>query len=432
MSRLLVLGIGALPGDRARFQTASGLRAWQFGKALHDAGLDVELALVQLEKDHAEAPGAEVGNMNVRHLPTSAEHAEQLVRTWVGETEPRALIGASTYASYLLAQCGSDAPLWVDLNGDPIAEGQSHARAKQSSDPIFDALWMLVWCARRGDRFSVVSKAQRHALLGQLGILGRLNQETVEEDFVAVVPESPFVLPPVATPEAGVRKSTILFSGGFNSWVDRRTLVDALRAALAAEPSFDFVATGGALPGFLEQPWQRFSEDVETFPDTLRRRIRLAGWVGGDELREIEDRALCGVVPELGLPERELGGQNRSLRWMMRGIPVVTSPVSELGRTLETRRLALTYPPGDSRALADCFLRLARDPDLPKEVAVRAREFVLSERSIATTTPRLVEWARLPTSAPDRALGVPRLHAARLSTTLRDQLSLEDEKSGDA
>jgi glycosyltransferase involved in cell wall biosynthesis len=431
VSHILVLGAGPIPSRSGAPASAAGARAWQFARALAEAGHRVDLLLAGGEPPGAARSVAPGGRpISVAALdPAEIDSADRLRRR-LDRSPCDALVGASTYPSFLLARSGQPAPLWVDLHGDPMAEGQALARAIGSDEPVERYAWLLAWCLRRGDRFSAVSAAQRRAVLGQLGAAARLNRANAGLELVAAVPdacEAPASAP--APPRGGTFE--VIFTGSFNTWVDGDTLGEAIELVLAAAPAVTFRICGGEVHGFVEEPWRRFVERLGRLPPVLARRVAVSGWVEDGELERLESAAGCGVVPELQLVERELGSQNRSLRWMARGRPVVSTAQSELGQAIAERRLGAIYPPGDARALADRIVELAGDRDLADELGRNARAWVLAERSIEVTSRPLVEWASRPAHAPDRLDGsLPRL-ARRQAEMLRDQLHLESAASPD-
>jgi glycosyltransferase involved in cell wall biosynthesis len=370
-----------------------------------------------LEREDRRSALREGLGFNVRTFSS-----EEALRACLGTEQAGAVavVGATSYGSFLVATSAVEPPTWLDLNGDPIAEAQSQSVAAADEQPFDDGWWLLTTVVRRGDRFSTVSMRQRLALLGQLGALGRLNRSTAGDDLVAVVPES---VASTETPGPPVEGRTVLFSGGFASWIDGPTLTKALSRILTERPELRFVATGGAVAGLDPAAWLRF---VDASQRMASDRVRIMGWVDSTTLESIERDALCGIVPELPSIERELGGQNRSLRWMSRGVPVVTTDLSELGSDLARLGLARIYRPGDPDSLAEAIVELATDAALRESLARRALAWVRENRTVEVTTAPLVKWLDDPSAAGDRVDGRASRTAKRLPEMLRDQLHLDD------
>ena len=398
MAPIVVLGRGPLPSRAHRRHSAAGLRSWQFARAAAASGERVELLLVD---DEPTPHSGEQAAIRVTPIERPIAEDPSRFRAVLDALGPRAQVGATSYSSFLLAYANHPAPLWADLHGDPAAEAQALAIATADDRRLADYLWMLHWCLCRGDRFSVVSRPQRLVLIGQLGAAGRLDRSGAEPDFVNVVPDAVFEIPdrPAPPPEDAFQ---IVFTGSFNTWIDGDTFARAIPIVLGADPSTRFAITGGAIDGFLEEPWRRFTEALELLPSELRRRVRIAGWVDDEELESIESGSACGVVPEARLLEREIGSQNRSLRWMARGLPVVTTAQCELGEAIERERLGLAYRPGDATDLARALLELAGDRQRARELGLRAREWVARHRTAPATTEALTAWLRAPAPEADR------------------------------
>jgi hypothetical protein len=179
------------------------------------------------------------------------------------------------------------------------------------------------------------------------------------------------------------------------------------------------VVTGGPVAG-LEVAWERFRARIGELPAGIRERIEIAGWVDLDRLARIESRACCGIVAERPVPERELGGNNRGLRWMAKGVPVVLTELSELGREALAASAARSYLPASPDSLAASIVSLFDDAAAAEALRRRALDWLREKRSIAATTGPLVSWARAPGYARDREDGSAARLALRHAEMLRD------------
>jgi hypothetical protein len=110
---------------------------------------------------------------------------------------------------------------------------------------------------------------------------------------------------------------------------------------------------------------------------------------------------------------------------MARGVPVVVTGLSELGRASAAAGAALPYRAGDAGSLAAAIGALADDAALAARTARAALDWLRTERSVAATTAPLVAWARAPRPAADRAAGGAARLAARHAEMLRDIAHLE-------
>ncbi|MCH5374301.1 MAG: hypothetical protein JJ992_10005, partial [Planctomycetes bacterium] len=84
-------------------------------------------------------------------------------------------------------------PFWADVFGDPFSEIQSKAQLspedREANSTQYHHVWKLMLpVLLQGDRFSSLSERQRFALIGQLGVAGRLNRLTSGRDIVHAIP----------------------------------------------------------------------------------------------------------------------------------------------------------------------------------------------------------------------------------------------------
>ena len=170
----------------------------------------------------------------------------------LAELRPDAIFGINPLASAPACRQRYRAPVWADLNGYVLAEGQTHCHL-QDSDEHLEHFWSMEKdVVRRADRISTVSRIQAHATLGELAILGRLNRHTHAYPFTCYVPNAvseryrEFTAPPRQFRGLKVPKDAfiLLWSGGFNTWTDVDTLHAALERAMAERADLHFIATG--------------------------------------------------------------------------------------------------------------------------------------------------------------------------------------------
>ena len=118
-----------------------------------------------------------------------------------------------------------ECPVWVDLNGHVMAEGQSKAFRLNEDSPLsaFFNLEYPIIC--NADIFSAVAESQKWALIGELGLVGRANRFNSNVQFCHVIPnglEGPIVRPAtelIRGKKVGKDDFLILWSGGFRRGV---------------------------------------------------------------------------------------------------------------------------------------------------------------------------------------------------------------------
>jgi glycosyltransferase involved in cell wall biosynthesis len=406
--KITVLGIGPLPGQQAARIHAPGLRTAQFVRGLLNGGHEVSLVM-RLYPNAGSDPNAPLpaDMSNVRFVAMDDEQfmtgaqVSKLLAKW----KPRALVGVTLLPAFRAIQVASDLPVWVDLFGDPLAEGQAKAALLGDDDVLQSYYDLLMPILQRGDRFSTVSRAQASALEGQLSLTGRVSRKTAYYRMTHTIPCSldPLVAPAENSKRRGdlVPKEAfvVFWSGGFNTWCDVDTLFLGLEKAMSSHERIHFVATGADLGEQDASTFAHFSSLVER--SSFRDRYHLLGWVDYSELPDLHALADVAVNSDRPLLEVRLGTKTRFMEWIACKIPIITSRLSELSRELERHKAALAYAPGDAEALAQSVLHAGSHEDDLAKMAAKAYSYAASRLSFEHTTRSVVQWGKRPRRAPD-------------------------------
>jgi glycosyltransferase involved in cell wall biosynthesis len=300
-----------------------------------------------------------------------------------------------------------DCPLWVDLNGHVMAEGQSKAFRINGDTPIADFFKLEYPIICNADIFSAVAEAQKWALIGELGLVGRLNRFTDNYGFCHVIPNG--LEQPIPKPTTMLLRGrkldendfVILWSGGFNTWCDYEVLVAALEELMARYPHVKFVATGGQINGHDDVSYPRFQRLVSQ--SQYRERFILEGWIPADLLPHYYYESDIGINVDRDCYEVRLGSKNRILDWMSTGLPPVCSRVCELSLLLEKTGAGFTYAPGSKVALVDCLTRIIQSPrEELKCLRERVKSVGIELLGFDNIMVPLRDWVRDPRFAPDQ------------------------------
>jgi glycosyltransferase involved in cell wall biosynthesis len=402
MSRVLLVGVG-LPGYVAGSRHhGPGFRTEQFARGLAADG--TELLVLAVLGQGETAPRDEVVVPFETVFASERALARGELDARIAAFAPDCVVGAGAYASSLAAGLAREVPMWADVFGDLMAEAQSKALATGDDWALVHFWNLLRTVLSRADRFSAVSGPQASALVGQLGLAGRLSAATAGEALVHVLPcAAPMT---VASPVRGLRGElvpadafVVLWSGGFNTWCDVDLLFGGLELALEREPRLHFVATGGAIPGHDERTNAEALARCRRSRD--RDRLHLLDWIPSEAVAGLTAEADVGIVVERALYERELGSENRVVRWAAAGLPTVTTARSPLGRALVADAAAFEIAPPTPEALASVLVAAAADPDDVRRRGERAQRWARENASIEGTTEALVAWCRAPRRAAD-------------------------------
>jgi glycosyltransferase involved in cell wall biosynthesis len=417
VGRLLLCGVCPLPFENTRQNYGPGIRTWQFATGLARAGQGVDLVAMVIPGVYGPGEllaresrdGIEIERLGYGEFMDPAE-----IRRRLASLRPDAVVGATVYGSFALAQAAPELPFWADQFGHVMAEAQAKAALEGENWPLAYFWRMVQEVVRRADRLSVVSERQRYAALGELGALGRLNAETCGHELISVMPcpllsldDGKLGRSAAGEPVIRGRRTPedaflVLWSGGYNTWSDVGTLARGLEGAMGRNPRVHFVSTGGAIEGQDTESYARFEALVAS--SAFRDRFHLAGWLPSEQVPRYTAEADLGVLTEKAIYEGLLGGKNRIAQWMGAGLPVAYNRVGDLGDLLATDELGLTFPPGDGAALAEAILWAAEHPAELREMATRAKRAARERFSIEATTRELAAWAAAPQRAPDAAV----------------------------
>ncbi len=415
MTRILAIGAGPLLEPGVTKIGGQCLRTWHFVKPLLDAGHNVTLVTLPIPDRSAHAPDPPMVNKQYGNFTYSAVQTHDpremlvLVRHLFNEYAPDCMLGINTVPSFIACQVPTHKPIWVDLNGYTMAEGQMRAR-RYNDDKDLKFFWTQEQTVvRRADKFSTVSTPQAHALIGELGLMGRLNRWTAQYRFVTAIPnavneiylhdpdpEEPCCLRGVVVPSDAF---IVLWSGGYNTWTDVEVLTTALTRAMAQNPNIYYVSTGGMVDGHDEITYHQFQKRIAESP--YRDRFLLHGWIDAALLPAYYRESSLGLNIDSRNYETLFGARNRLTNMMAAGLPVLTTLGTEISHVIESHKLGLTLEMGNAEQLAALLQEATSRPQWLREVAQRGQAFVREHYSYTRTTEQVQEWANHPQPAPD-------------------------------
>ncbi len=404
MARVLLIGSGPLPHENPECLGFPQLRTDGFLRVLLQAGHEVLLVLLvsepAAEDPETVSPPGYAAPFQL--LKVQEESGDWLVRTrkWKEETRPHVVVSAGPYnPARLAAMVVDEEPLWVDIPGDPFAEAQAksaHVWSEEQVDPTAQ-MWAAYGPAlERGDAFSTISHAQRYALLGQLGILGRLPAAPLGRKWVHVVPAAfrfgalERAAPRVRAPDSDL---VVALAGGYNTWLDADTLLQGLLLAMNLLPGLQVVSTGGGIPGHHMETYEGFRTLAMASPHA--NRFTFHGWVPHRAVPELLARAHVGICVDRPGHEPELGTRTRVLFYLHQGLGVLATPRSELTRELAGLRMIFPLRSGDPQHLAAGLEHVARKGQDGAQVR-RAQGFLEGRHDEVQVLAGLLEWLQVP------------------------------------
>ena len=406
--RVIVAGVGPIPPHEADRLYAPGLRLWMFADEIEKRGHHVILceAMFGGRDEGLGTLDREFEGRRIDHviLPLEPRAACDRIRSIASTHRVEAAVSSTDVMNCALALAKLPVPIWLDFNGHPMTERQMLAKVNENDETIIDQWIMLLPSLLGGDRFSTCAAPQRAALIGELGACGRLNRLTTGIDLVRVV--YPLLVRSGLKGSKGAIRGkltgeddvVVLYTGGYNTWMDEATLFKALENAMDRNPKIQFVTTGGAIEGHNEKTFENFKAAVES--SRFKDRFHFRGWVRTDELADYYLEADLVVNVDAPSYEGFLGWRYRVMEWVGAGIPLVTTTVSEVAADLADRDLAASFECGDWRRLADHLVSFASDPEPVRIRARRAQEYMIKKYSREMLDP-LLDWIDEPKPAPD-------------------------------
>lgn len=412
MTRLLILGAAPLPFESLARQYAANLRTWHLTRPLLTAGHQVRLIACRLPNTYGDQNQRDPvirsleGGMEYFSLTEEVFESVESLQEMTDEFCPDALIGINTYPASRAARITTDKPMWCDLNGWVMAEGQSKAFVYDDNRYLSHFWKMERSVLERADAISTVSRPQRFAVIGELAALGRLNKETTGYPFVHWIPN--------ALSETEYRHDhevfrgrvvprdafVVLWVGGYNTWTDVDTLFHGLERAMSEFEDLHFVSTGGAIEGHDDLTFQRFRDRIEA--SAWRERFHLMGWVPTEQVPSFYFESDLGINIDGQNYETVFGARNRLNDMLKCGLPILTTRGTEISEILAEHRLCLECAIGDSQALGAQLAVAASNRQELREMGDRARQYAEENFSYRRTTEPLLNWARQPERAPDR------------------------------
>jgi glycosyltransferase involved in cell wall biosynthesis len=412
MSRLLILGVSPLPFEITTRSFGPGTRTWQITKPLLDDGHEVHLVAMRIPNTYPDDSPPEIvrrdGRLTYASVTDELYFRSAYVRDAYTTFHPEAVIYAHGSVSYDEGLVNPEVPLWIDLCGHVMAEAQAKADVYRDDfylEYFFDRVTRAVI---HGDRFSTVSDAQAWAVIGELGLAGRLNSMTNGHELVHTIPcgveERDYHHDRTVLRGVDVERDAfvVLWSGGFNTWTDIDTMFNGLIRAMERDGSIRFVATGGQIDGHDEITYPRFVEMVGSSPHP--DRFVLKGWLPRDLVPNYYFEADVGINCEKDIYEVRLGSKHRILDWSRAALPVISTRVTELSEKLEHEQVAFVCVPGDPVALSEVILEASRRREELPKLGRRFRHTARRLYGFAQTTRELRRWATSPSFAPDRDL----------------------------
>jgi len=418
MAKIYATGMGPLPWEHPKFLHGSCTRVWQLLRPILAAGHEVCLVAIRVFDPNAPKNLPDVEKQQKDNLTYYlVDELKKFVhpefhQPLIDSFRPDAVIGITTPATGPLGFVNTDAPIWADIHGYVMGEAQLCARQHNDNRFIYHYWKRYHELVYRADCFSTTSHVQRHAMVGELGALGRLNRHTTGYEFVHSIPLGR-VNEEVKPGEVRIRGRVVpqdafilLWLGGYNDWCDPETLFHGLQRAMERNSRIHYVSTGGKIHGVNDVTFPRFQAMAEQ--SAHRDRFHFQGWIDSKDVPGYQLEADAGINVDRLCYESIYGARHRIVEMLRAGLPVLTTHITEISHQVEQAGAGLTSPVGDPEALAQNILHTAEHPRELIDMGVKAQQLFLEKLTDEITARPLLEWLNSPTHAPDWGKDIPR------------------------
>jgi glycosyltransferase involved in cell wall biosynthesis len=292
-----------------------------------------------------------------------------------------------------------------------MGEAQAKCGVEESDDLLLHFWTRQRRVLRRADKVSVSAHKQMYAVLGELGVLGRLGYRNAAHSFCSVLPiaADPMFLD-LEIPLAGKKfrgdlfpddTFAVLWTGGYNTWTDVETLAGALSMAMEQVPRMRFISTGGSIPGHNEGTYPKFQELMKR--SGLLDLCHFLGWIPGEDVAPLYAECDLGLNIDGLNYETLLGGRNRLVNMMAAGLPVLTTLGTELSEIISDNRLGYVVRIGKVQEFADALVRASKISPERRQLGQRGRTYAKENFSPEVICRPILKWAAAPSLAPENA-----------------------------
>ncbi len=402
-----ICGAGPLPNEEGvLWQTAYGLRTWQFLQAFIDKKeWEVFLVLLTEQKNYKNArplkKWVKKDGIHILYLDKDEGGFKNELKKAFKDSNADLCIGVNNLPSFYLAELSSQIPFWADLNGWLMGEAQSAAFVHQDSSYL-KTLWQREKkILEKMDCGSVASTPQKEASYGEIATLFRLNHLTEGQEFFHVIPPANELETEKASHYKLDLKSNeraILFCGSYNTWLDEETLFAGLELAMKQNPTLHFMSTGSEADAEGNPVLKNFLAKIQN--SEYKHRYHFLGRLEKKDLLAVYEQVLGAINLDRDNLETHFGARNRINEWLHYGVPTLSTAGSEFTKHLAQEKIIFALPFKDPKALSKAIATLF-DLDR-KSWAETAKKFMSKEYSYKKTLAPFVAWLNAPKIAPDK------------------------------
>ena len=407
--RIVILGHSPLPFENVNKNYAPGSRTWHFTYCAMSMGYEVLLIASRIpfiyEKNIDPILFQRKDNLHYYSVEDHIFANKNWMIQKINQFKPDCIAGITSFPASVASDLNLGIPFWADLYGSVMSEAQAKAYVFKDDSHLHHFFQMESKVLDKADVFSVVSEAQGFSLIGELGIWGRLNKDTLGYRFVRVIPATAEIHEFNHTKNVirGVLAKqddfVILYSGGYNTWTDVNTLFYGLEKAMSKDKSIVFVSTGGQIEGHDDITYANFKNLINK--SSFKNRFHLCGWVPKEDVANYYLESDLGINVDTFTYEAILGSRTRVLDWLRASLTFISTPLSEITNYLIENQVAYGFQPGNSEELARQLLLISSNRDELTKRKSRIKNILSEEFTYEHTSKEFLNWLQNPQHAPD-------------------------------
>jgi len=417
MSKIFLIANNPPHIEKTNKIEAAQYRSWQFLAPLINGGHEIYLCAKQSPKLCITPPHIDLPDSVIYH-PIQFEKTgwRKELQSAHDNFDPDCIVAVNFDNCLYSTKLHSSKPLWMDIYGDYLTIIQASCFRARSNRGIPTVISFYKQILKTGDIFSVCSSPQRHMLVGELAVTGRLRRETFGYEFTRVILPGSLSLNVDVVRKKYQNKNflskfgitdtdfVVLWCGGYNTWTDVKTLFAALELAMENEPRIHYLSIGANSYNAVDNVYLQFLSMIEK--SSFRERFHMLGWLPWEEISGYYYASDVGINIDSIHYETIYGTRTRLVEMIAYGLPVISSLGSELSYLILDSNAGLAFQAGDWKEFGKKILFLSMDLDLYRQFSNNALACAQDIFSFSSTTKPLIDWVKAPIIAPDKELEV--------------------------
>lgn len=409
---VLLVGAGPLPTAESTIGCSYTLRTAMLAIWLREQGFTVTTTALDMYKGCDAPQGEQRDSLAGNYLLLADnENAQATLAHLLEEVSPRCIVAVSYVAANHVCRLTHSLPVWADMFGWILAEAQLSATIAGNDKVVAAFAAKETTIMQRADHVSVICTDQRHATIGELGLLGRLTSRTRLHEFVSWLPPFAFDWRP-HLPEARVPLGItaivptgariVLWCGTYNVWTDIERIFELTENLMQRDEQLHYVSIGGHVPRYNDAFCDKLESHVRR--SRFRERYHLLPWQSIPDLLQWLERADLGLCIDGDNLETVYGSRTRLVDMSTYGLPVASTVATEVTRHLVDAHALIPLHGKDPGVWAAKIEAILNNPPELERVGQNAQRYISANYALSKTGDGLKGWVQDPVLAPDNRM----------------------------